>query len=398
MSASRYSREIGLEQTNDAHALGILSVPTGSSVLDVGAAAGDVARVLRERRCAVTGIEIDPRAASVGEQYVDRMIVGDVERMDLDAELGDQHFDVVLCLDVLEHLREPERVLTALGDRLGPGGRVVASIPNITHAAVRLELLQGRFRYRRTGLLDETHVRFFDADAVEKLFGEAGLVIDERLHVTRRLDETEFDVDVDAIPPDVLEAVTSGPDALTYQFVVVARRASDPVVVARPEGEPYTLAERLQRELDERRAAYDAAVAYARQLEGVGGQAAALEARVIELEAVLRERMDEYRNGAEALRLLELDIAVKDAYIADLRVRAELARELREELDDVWRILREHQERERRHIEQITQLTNAAGDSGRLKYRIADTVDNTLRSIPFVYAGLRRMAGRGQSG
>jgi 2-polyprenyl-3-methyl-5-hydroxy-6-metoxy-1,4-benzoquinol methylase len=391
MSASRYAREIGLEQTNDAHSLGILSVPRGSSVLDVGAAAGDVARVLRERGCAVIGIEIDPRAAAAGEQHVDRMIVGDIEHMDLDAELGTQRFDVVLLLDVLEHLREPGRVLGELALRLAPGGRVIASIPNITHAAVRLELLQGRFRYRTTGLLDETHVHFFDSEEVEVLFRRAGLAIDERLRVTRNLDETEFDVDVAALPADVLAAATSGDDALTYQFVVTARNESDRPVITRADGETFTLAERLQHELEEQRAAYEAAAAYVRQLDGAGAQAAELEARLIELQAVLAERMDEYRESAEAVHQLEVDIAVKDAYIADLRVRAERGREL----DEVWGILREHQEREQGHIELINHLNAVIAEHDRFKYRVADRIDDSLKRVPFVHSGLKRVAGRG---
>jgi 2-polyprenyl-3-methyl-5-hydroxy-6-metoxy-1,4-benzoquinol methylase len=393
VAASRYSREIDLEQTNDAHSLGILSVPRGSVVLDVGAAAGDVARVLRERGCAVTGIEVDERAASAAEKYVDCIIVGDVEQMDIAAALEDKRFDVVLCLDVLEHLREPARVLAQLASLLEPGGRVVASIPNVAHAAVRLELLQGHFRYRRTGLLDSTHVRFFDADAVEALFRDAGLVIDERLHVTRRLEETEFEIDVEALPPDVLSAATSGPDALTYQFVVTARRAIDAAVVPRVTGQDSTLAERLQRELEERRIVYDDAVAYARHLEGVVAQTATLEARVVELEAVLAERMEEYHQSADAQRQLENDIAIKDAYIAELRVQAARANEL----DEVWRILREHQERERSYHEQITELNAATAEFGRLKYRIADRIDAVLSHIPLVHDGLRR-AGTWLSG
>jgi SAM-dependent methyltransferase len=359
-------------------------------VLDVGAAAGDVARVLRKRGCTVTGIEMDKEAAAAAQQHVDEIIVGDLEQMDLGSALGNRRFDVVLCLDVLEHLREPERVLAELATHLEADGRVVASIPNVTHAALRLELLQGRFRYRSTGLLDATHVRFFDASGVEALFRDAGLVIDERLRVTRRLDETEFDIDVEALPPEVLAAATSGADALTYQFVVIARRKSDRAVVNREEGQDSTLAERLQRELEDRRVAYDDAVAYARQLEGVAAQAATLEARVIELEAVLADRMDEYRESAEALRQLENDITVKDAYIADLRVRAERSHEL----DEVWRILREHQERERGYHEQINQLNAAIAEFARLKYRIADRVDDVLSRVPIVRGALKRLATR----
>jgi SAM-dependent methyltransferase len=318
------------------------------------------------------------------------MIVGDIERMDLEPELGDQRFDVVLLLDVLEHLREPDRVLGELAMRLLPGGRVIASIPNVTHAAVRLELLQGRFRYRNTGLLDETHVHFFDAVEVDAVFRKAGLVIDERLRVTRGLDETELDIDTDSLPPDVLAAATSGDDALTYQFVVTARNGKEPAVVARSGSETLTLAERLQRELSEQRAAYESAAAYARQLESVGSQAAELEARVLELEAILAERMDEYRESAEAVHQLETDIAVKDAYIAELRLLAERGREL----DEIWAILREHQERERGHIDLINHLNATITEHDRLKYRVADKVDTGLSRVPGLRSALRRVRGR----
>ena len=44
---------------------------------------------------------------------------------------------------------------------LAPGGYVVLSVPNVAHADVALALLDGRFRYTDTGLLDRTHLRFF---------------------------------------------------------------------------------------------------------------------------------------------------------------------------------------------------------------------------------------------
>ena len=96
------------------------------------------------------------------------MIVGDVEQLDLDAALEGQRFDFVLLLDVLEHLRDPLAVLERLRDRVAPGGRVIASIPNVTHGAVRLSLMSGAFTYTETGLLDRTHLRFFDRRGAEK--------------------------------------------------------------------------------------------------------------------------------------------------------------------------------------------------------------------------------------
>ena len=63
--------------------------------------------------------------------------------------------------DVLEHLRDPLNSLRHAVRKLKPSGFVVTSLPNIAHGDVRMALMQGKFRYRETGLLDRTHMRFF---------------------------------------------------------------------------------------------------------------------------------------------------------------------------------------------------------------------------------------------
>jgi len=128
----------------------------------------------------------------------------------------------VLLLDVLEHLREPLAVLERAAAVLVPGGQIIASIPNVAHGAVRLALLRGSFEYTETGLLDRTHLRFFDRPAIEGLFRAAGLHIRDCLRVTRGLTETEIPIDPQAFPAAVVDEVAQDPESATYQFVVVA--------------------------------------------------------------------------------------------------------------------------------------------------------------------------------
>jgi 2-polyprenyl-3-methyl-5-hydroxy-6-metoxy-1,4-benzoquinol methylase len=222
---SRYARELDLRELN-AHTQGILLTPPGSDVLDVGTADGHpVVEGLKARGCRVWGVEIDPEAAEAAAPMCEQMVVGNVEQLDLAAELGDQRFDVVLCLDVLEHLVEPLDTLRRLKDLLRPGGIVVASIPNVTHAAVRLQLLDGSFTYTDTGLLDRTHVRFFDRAEVTALFEQAELTVLERLEVRREPHETEIPLDLSTVPPETLEAVKKDPDSRVFQWMLVARPA-----------------------------------------------------------------------------------------------------------------------------------------------------------------------------
>ena len=148
MAGSRYSQIVDLDNWNSSHSLAVLSVPPGSRVLDLGAADGSVARALKKRGCTVWGIEQDQQAAEAASQVCDRVIVADLEAKEAFEALGSETFNVVLALDVLEHLRDPAPVLKCAASYLTPGGIAVVSIPNVTHGALRLSLLEGRFTTR----------------------------------------------------------------------------------------------------------------------------------------------------------------------------------------------------------------------------------------------------------
>jgi 2-polyprenyl-3-methyl-5-hydroxy-6-metoxy-1,4-benzoquinol methylase len=203
--------------------MAILEVRPGSRVLDIGCAAGDVARILSQRDCSVWGVENDRVAAELARAYCKGVVLGDIADLDLEETLAGTAFDVVLFLDVLEHLLDPAAALRKAAGVLAADGKVLASIPNVAHGAVRLQLLGGRFRYTDAGLLDRTHVKFFDSAGVEELFKSTGYLIEECRRVTRSLEETEIRVDLDAFPSELLEMISRDPEALTYQFFVIAR-------------------------------------------------------------------------------------------------------------------------------------------------------------------------------
>jgi 2-polyprenyl-3-methyl-5-hydroxy-6-metoxy-1,4-benzoquinol methylase len=224
VAATLYSYNVDLQQLN-SHSLAVLSVRPGSRVLDLGAADGSVARALKARGCAVWGVEQDKQAAEVAREICDRVVTADLESEEVWSALEGETFDVIFALDVLEHLRQPAPVLRRASRHLNPAGIVVVSLPNVTHGALRLNLLRGHFEYTPVGLLDRTHLRFFDRRSAEQLMADGGLVISERLRVKRGLNETEIPVAQDEIPPAFIEMIERDPDATTYQFVFVARRA-----------------------------------------------------------------------------------------------------------------------------------------------------------------------------
>jgi 2-polyprenyl-3-methyl-5-hydroxy-6-metoxy-1,4-benzoquinol methylase len=222
VASSKYDTVVDLGLENNSHTLMVQLVGSNKRVLDVGCANGYLAQVLGERACEVSGVEFDRAAAEEARPHLKDLVVGDLEQLDLVAELGEARFDVLVFGDVLEHLRDPLPVLRQARRLLAPGGYVVISIPNVAHGAVRLTLLQGQFDYRPLGLLDSTHIRFFTRENLKTLLHDAGLAPTDFLRTTAGLFETELGLTPDSVPPDLVEQVLQDPDATTYQFVVRA--------------------------------------------------------------------------------------------------------------------------------------------------------------------------------
>lgn len=160
------------ERRHRAHAKLLEAVGAGSRVLDVGCSSGYLAAPLAARGNVVVGLELDPAAAHEAETFCERVLVGDVETMGLPLEPSS--FDVVLCGDVVEHLRDPVATLARLRPFLRPGGRLVLSTPNVANWAMRLSLLGGRWRYTDRGILDRSHTHLFTRRTLVEAIERAG--------------------------------------------------------------------------------------------------------------------------------------------------------------------------------------------------------------------------------
>jgi O-antigen biosynthesis protein len=235
--ALRYETKVDLSEQNTSQAQVVMLAGWDKKVLEVGPASGYMTKALNERGCRVTGIELDPAAAKIGAQFCERMIVGDIERLDLPALFGEEKFDVVLFSDVLEHLIDPVAVLASVKAILTPGGYVCASIPNVTHGSIRLALLAGRFRYMEQGLLDRTHLRFFNRGGVAELFAAAGYAVREWNQTNVGVFASEMALREQDYPAALMRALETTPDHLVYQFVVRAEPIAEgePIEVLSPE-------------------------------------------------------------------------------------------------------------------------------------------------------------------
>ena len=151
-------------------------------VLDVGCFCGETGARLKARYPGVRVVGIEPLDEAVKEARckLDAVLKGKLEDVDLsEGGINPGSVDAVILADVLEHMYNPWQALISLRPLLGPGGFVLASIPNIRNFMVIDELVRGDFPYARAGILDITHIRFFSWLGVQRLFAETGYRIEQ---------------------------------------------------------------------------------------------------------------------------------------------------------------------------------------------------------------------------
>lgn len=147
-----------------------------SLILEVGCGTGVFGNILTELGHKVIGIDKDQEAVKIARQNGMNVILGNIEDYKI-LSYFKIRFDVILLMDVLEHLLNPVDVLKRLGSILKIDGRIIVTGPNVGYWAVRKELLFGRWNYTEGGIFDKTHLHFYTASSWKKLIEESGYKI-----------------------------------------------------------------------------------------------------------------------------------------------------------------------------------------------------------------------------
>jgi len=195
-------------------------------VLEIGCGGGGTLAWLKQSGRAqwTAGIELSPEAAAVAGTRVDDVRCGDANA--LLAKFPTESFDLILCLDVLEHLVDPWEALGRIQTLLRPGGRIITSLPNVRHHSVVLPLLfRGRWEYRDAGIMDRTHLRFFSRQGISALMRGAGL---REVRALATYTWGSWDKWKDLATLGFLRGL------LAFQYLVLAERPAAPPAVLTP--------------------------------------------------------------------------------------------------------------------------------------------------------------------
>lgn len=207
--------------------LGIIPL-TSQRILELGCGAGALGREFLRRNPEATwvGVEVVEEIGIQARSELHQVLIGDCEAPGFFDQF-DQPFDCIVAGDVLEHLRDPWTVLSSIERLLTPSGSLCICVPNIGHISIVKGLLQGKFTYADSGLLDRTHLRFFTRESILQSLKQTGF--QPELLIPRRVlkDETAARALLDA-----LDLMTQSPkanqqafsDLNSFQFVIRSHR------------------------------------------------------------------------------------------------------------------------------------------------------------------------------
>lgn len=151
-----------------------------NKVLDIGSSTGTLGEEIKYRNgnAEVTGIELDEKMIEIAKGKLDRVISGDVEKIDFAKHFIPNYFDCIIFADILEHLKNPWDVLKRAKNYLNNEGIIIASIPNVRHYTTIISLVfRGYWPYRERGIHDKTHLRFFTLKNIKTMFNNADINI-----------------------------------------------------------------------------------------------------------------------------------------------------------------------------------------------------------------------------
>lgn len=225
----KYNVELDMNNENSLSIM-IGMIEKRSEILEVGCANGRMTKYMSEDlECIVDIIEIDGDAGNHAKQYSRISSIGveegDIEKTFWEKNLQGNQYDYIIFADVLEHLRDPKKVMIRIKRFLKDSGSVILSVPNLAHNAVILNLINNDFEYRELGLLDNTHIHFFTYNSLVNMIRNSGYIHEVETATYCGAEATELGADYRNIPLDLRKFIRNRKFGNVYQYIFKIAKA-----------------------------------------------------------------------------------------------------------------------------------------------------------------------------
>ena len=151
---------------------------SGKTVLDVGCGGGILSEGMATRGATVTGIDLGEKALNVARLHLHESgLVVDYRLVSAEAmaEAHPGEFDVVTCLEMLEHVPDPQSIVTACARLVKPGGDVFFSTLNRNPKAYLLAIIGAEYLLRLLPRGTHDYARFIKPSELARQCRQAGL-------------------------------------------------------------------------------------------------------------------------------------------------------------------------------------------------------------------------------
>jgi 2-polyprenyl-6-hydroxyphenyl methylase/3-demethylubiquinone-9 3-methyltransferase len=152
----------------------------GKRVLDVGCGGGILSEAMARRGAEVTGIDLAPQTIDVAELHAleSQLTIRYVrEAAETHAAHSAGAYDVVTCMEMLEHVPEPESVLRALHDLVRPGGDIFVSTLNRNLKSYFMAVIGAEYVLNMLPRGTHTYDRFIKPSELGRWARAAGLSV-----------------------------------------------------------------------------------------------------------------------------------------------------------------------------------------------------------------------------
>lgn len=195
-----------------------------SFILEFGPANGRLTKHMsKNRNCIVDIVEYNPISGKEAAQYARKALIGekdgDIEKYIWLSRLAGEKYDYIIFADVLEHLYDPAETLSKCRELLKDDGSILLSVPNIANNNIILSLLKDEFNYTPFGLLDDTHIRFFAYNSLNRLIEKLNYKVSYADYSLGKVGETEIPINYAAFSEFNKEIIKRHALGNVYQFI-----------------------------------------------------------------------------------------------------------------------------------------------------------------------------------